>query len=175
MYIKLSKNIQLLIVISGQTTKPKSYSFCITLQPYTNMVTPIPNGVCIIILAKINSVHNVHLLQHVAEKKANSWPAAVFTFDFLPKYVWANQSESIAFRLAIIWPWKTHTHTHKKRYIQRVYIDTRLKTHLFLLISQRARYEVDQSILLLHWCPWITQATIGLRQTQKLRDCSWIV
>lgn len=50
--------------------------------------------------------------------KDNSWPTAIFTFDFLPMYVSANQSESIAFKFAIIWPWKTHTHI----YIIYIYI-----------------------------------------------------
>lgn len=66
------------------------------------------------------------LYESTVRKRCCSWPAAIFTFDFLPMYVWANQSESIAFRFAIIWPWKTHRSI--------VTIDTRLKTHWFLLI-----------------------------------------
>lgn len=36
----------------------------------------------------------------------------IFTFDFLPMYVCPNQSESIAFRLAMIWPWEAHREVH---------------------------------------------------------------
>lgn len=68
--------------------------------------------------------------------------AAAFTFDFLPMYVWANQSESIAFRFAIIWPWKT----------QKIYIRSyhRYQTEQTLIstdskVLSGAGCEVDQS------------------------------
>lgn len=47
---------------------------------------------------------------------SHSWVYFVFffffTFDFLPMYVCPNQSESIAFRLAMIWPWEAHREVH---------------------------------------------------------------
>lgn len=67
---------------------------------------------CFVVCCK----HQGELLGSSFWEKANRWPMAIFTFDFLPMYVWANQSESIAFKFAMIWPWKTHTNIYPQSY-----------------------------------------------------------